>query len=612
MKGINPAASPRPLLLPVILGLLLALLTLALWADSAAAEQPLPRPHYDLRVDLNLEAAYLTAVETVSFINLTGDALSTIVFNIPAAYLGGFSLADASVDGEPVYPTQVKESLEVPLPKPLAPGAQVRVILHFRLDLPPGDGRFGYSGGVVALGNWYPVLAVYEQGWQSHPYSDIGDPYFTEVADYDVFLATSSPAVVIATGEAVSARSKAWHFRARQVRDFAMAISPRYRLLSQETRGVTITVAYLPNHAAGAARALEIAGASLSWYNARVGPYPYRTLSIAETVAQKQHHTAQEHAALIFLRSDVLESGGLYLDILTAHEVAHQWFFGVVGNDQIRHPWLDEALVTALSLDFFRWRDPDAYQSLWGAWGNYTGTIPLNRSIYDFQGGTAYFDAVYRRGATFLNQLQELMGQDAYWQALKTYYATHRFGIARPQDLLLAMRVASPLDPISLYRRTFDYDFLQLPDPVITMTVPGQVVAGTPLRVPFQAQGAIHIAASFDGHAIPIESQTLLLGPDLLTIGEHALQLEAFGQGIGYARRRSTLAVIAPPPTPTPTPLPSPTATPEAGPSPTPSPMPATTDAQAGYRAVWTLIIWLALATLLGLLSGWKDRVKLR
>jgi len=555
-------------------------------------------------VDLNLEAAYLTAVETVSFTNLTSDTLTSLVFNIPAAYFGGFSLSDASVDGEPVYPTLVKQSLEMPLPRPLVPGAQARIVLHFRLNLPPGDGRFGYSGGVAALGNWYPVLAVYDQGWQRYPYSDIGDPYFTEVADYDVFLATSSPATAIATGETVSVRSKAWHFRARQVRDFALAVSPRYRTLSQETQGVTITVAYLPDHAAAAARVLEIASASLNWYSAQVGPYPYRTLSIAETVAQEQHHTAQEHATLIFLRSDALETGGLYLDILTAHEAAHQWFFGVVGNDQILQPWLDEALVNALSLDFFRWRDPEAYKSLWETWGNYQGTMPLNRTIYDFQRGTAYFDAVYRRGATFLRQLQELMGQDAYWQALRGYYAAHRFGIAQPQDFLRAMRAASPTDPMPLYRHTFDYAFLQLPDPVIAMTVPGQVVAGIPWRVPLQVQGATHISASWDGRVLPVDGQALLLEPDLLTVGEHTLYLEAFGQGIGYARQRSRVTVVPPP---TPTPSPSPTATPEAKPQPTPMPTLAGVNDQTGYRAVWTLLLWIAIAALLGVASaGWR------
>ncbi|MCS7286880.1 MAG: hypothetical protein NZ653_07095, partial [Anaerolineae bacterium] len=339
MKGTNQAAFRWPLLLLLpFWGLILALLILALWADPALAEQPAFRPHYELRVNLNLEAAYLTAVETVSFINLTGNTLSNLVFNVPAAYFGVFSLANASVDGEPVYPALTKQCLEVPLPKPLAPGAWARIVLRFRLDLPPGDGRFGYSSGVVALGNWYPVLAVYDQGWQCYPYSDIGDPYFTEVADYDVFLTTSSPAVVVATGEVVLARGRAWRFRAGQVRDFALAISSRYRLLSQETQGVTITVAYLPNHAAGAARALEITSASLNWYSARVGPYPYRILSIAETVAHRQNHIAQEHATLIFLRCDALERSGLDLDILTAHEVAHQWFFGVVGNNQILHP----------------------------------------------------------------------------------------------------------------------------------------------------------------------------------------------------------------------------------------------------------------------------------
>jgi hypothetical protein len=414
---------------------LVALLLVA-GARPTMAAGPLPSLYYDLRVDLNLEAGYLTAVESVSFTNNTSDILTTLVFNIPASFFGGFSLADVTVDGDPVKVGMEKQSAEISLLRSLLPGEGVLVVLHFRQDLPPSDGRFGMADGVVALGDWYPMVAVYDGGWVRTPYHDIGDPFFTNVADYDVFLATSAPVTVVATGEAISHSGKYWHFRARQARDFALAASARYVLVNKEFDGVSVTVAHLPEHAAEASQSLKVAGESLRWYNAQVGKYPYASLAIAETVAQNYVHTAQEHTGMIFLRSDTVEGGGYYLDILSAHEVAHQWFFGVVGSDQLRDPWLDEGLANAMSLDFFRQSDSAAYKSMWDGWGNYTVTGYLNRSILDFQQGAMYFDEVYRRGATFLRDLQDMMGPADYWQALRDYYAANRFGLATPAGFL--------------------------------------------------------------------------------------------------------------------------------------------------------------------------------
>lgn len=582
----------------------LALLTVA---RPALAESPQPSASYDFRVDLNVEAGYFTAVQSVSYTNSTSDALQSIVFNVPASFFGGFALADVTVDGDAVRPILDKQSLELPLARALAPGQKTLVVLHYRQDLPPGDGRYGVAAGVVTLGDWYPMLAVYDQGWQRTPYSDIGDPFYTDVADYDVFLATSSPVTVVASGETISHDGKYWHFRARNARDFALAASARYSLLHRQANGVEVTFAYLPEHALGAAQSLAIMCDSLAWYGQAIGKYPFAVLSAAETVAQRPVHTAQEHSGLIFLRSDTVEGGGYYLDVLTAHEVAHQWFFGVVGNDQLYDPWLDEALVNSLALDFFRQRDGVEYQDMWDGWANYTLPGALNHSIYEFQKGTVYFDEVYRRGATFMRDLQAFMGAEAYWGALRQYYADHRFGRATPQDFLLTMRAASGADPMTLYRRIFDYAFLSAPDPHLTVTVPADVVAGQPLTVAVQVDGTgTRLRAALDDQPVAVANGSLRVGGAALGVGEHTLVVEALGPEVGYTRRRLTISAVQPAPTPAPQPAVEATPITVTPPAPAvpPAPRPVTE-----REAVWGFLAWLALALLTALAAAsWRFR----
>jgi hypothetical protein len=567
-------------------------------APSAAAQTPPARDRYDIRVDLNMEATYLTAVQTVNFTNATSDTLKSIVFNVPAAYFGGFSMADATINDVPVRAAMEKQSLEFTLPRPLAPGDAATIVLHFRLEIPPSDGRYGASMGVIALADWYPALALYRDGWQRIAYSDIGDPFVTEVADYDVFVATSSPVVLVASGEKVSQNGKSWHFAARSARDFALAASARYKLTEGAAGGISVTVATLPEHTSGASRMLSVTLQALAEYTAQVGDYPYRTFCIAETVAQRNVHTAQEHSGLIFLRSDMVEGNGLLLEMLTAHEVAHQWFFGVVGSDQTREPWLDEGLVNAMALDYFRQRDAETYKSLWEGWGDFTAPGYLNRGIYDFKNGTAYFDEVYRRGATFARDLQDLMGPSVYRQALRSYYSDFRFKVATAADFLLRMRAVSARDPMPLFQRTFDYLYLAQPDPVITLTVPSSIVIGLPSPLKASAdQPGTRLTAAIDGVTATLSAAGVVSIPASLPPGDHTLTVEALGPAIGLARGDAVFTLVQP--IPTPTPAPSPTAT---RPAPTATPAPPPPRRPPSDRdALLAFLAWLGMTTVFGI-----------
>src|SRR5205814_5519471 len=104
------------------------------------------------------------------------------------AYFRAFTLRSATVAGRAAPTNLDGVILDVKLPSPLLPGASTTVELAYTVQVPsPGSNRFGSAGGIIALGNWYPVLYPFRDGgWLTHQYTPIGDAFVTEAADYDV------------------------------------------------------------------------------------------------------------------------------------------------------------------------------------------------------------------------------------------------------------------------------------------------------------------------------------------------------------------------------------------------------------------------------------------
>jgi hypothetical protein len=464
----SPRVGPGP---PVRIGLLLVLaLLLTTYAGPPAAvgAQAGPSlPAYSLEVDLDYEQAAVTVDQRVRFQNQTGQALDRIVFQAAPAALGIFQLERASLDGQPVETLLDGSVLELLLPTALAPGASVEPRLEFSLDVPRLTGRIGVGQQALTLAGWFPLLAPHRGDWLRFQYTDVGDAFVSEVADFAVKLSTSRPLVVASTGRQVEGGSPDTRFRlqASGVRDFALSLSPAYQTVEAQADGVTVR-AFTTSAARGRTYA-QAAARFLAWYAERLGPYPYRALSLAEANLPTSF-AGLEYPGLILLTPTLGEPSpfeGSPPDYLIGHEVAHQWFYSLVGNDQVADPWLDEAFAQYLPYWYYRGVAPGRFAEAWNRGvaggldgrGRAAGGQTVDATVFDFPSDGPYFTAVYRQGAFFLDRLRQTMGEAAFEAALRDQVATFGDKLATPLATLDLFQRHSPVDLTELYAGFFAY-----------------------------------------------------------------------------------------------------------------------------------------------------------
>lgn len=430
-------------------------------SPGGAAAAPLPR--YEIQLKVDPITGRVEALQRLWYVNTTLSTLDQIVFTVVPARYNAFRLDVVRRDGEEA-PWSLEDSiLEVALTPSLGPGAPTRIDLEYQVQVPLRGGRFGQREGVLALGNLFPVIQIYRTprlavagqplGWARTPYTEIGDAFFSEVADFTVDLELTRPAVVASGANLVQQEELRYRFAALGVRDFGLAISPSYQTQSREVDGVTLAAYYLPEHAAQARTYLDVGAEALRWMSQTYGQYPLDRLALAEVSSAGSTFVGQEYPGLIMLGSGLTAGGGGvagYLGNIVAHEVAHQWFYGLVGNDQVYEPWLDEALATWLSHEFLRSNYPELYPS---AWSNLValnrrersllGERPVDGGVYDFSDEGPYFAFVYRKGAQLIEALRERLGPAVLTDALGEYVRLYGGQVATAADLADVLRQRS-------------------------------------------------------------------------------------------------------------------------------------------------------------------------
>lgn len=405
--------------------------------------------------------------QTIAYKNTAADALTSIyLHNYPAAFAqresapfskkdftlaypngfspGGSDITLLEVGGKPATYSAQDTLVEIALESPLPPGKTVRIHAAYTLSLPDSRGRFGHGPNTVNLLNAFLIPAVYDQdGWHLAPYSAIGDPFFSQVMDYEVTLTLPQDMSVAATGVTHPAKlageSATYRIDAKNVRDFAAVLSRKFVTVETTTNGVHIL-----SHAfdeASARQALDVAATAVAGYTVLFGEIPYPQIDVA---AADFFVGGMEYPGLAVIDQSLYQSSHEeVLAYCVAHEVAHQWFYGAVGSNQVQHAWLDESLTEYATLVHFEtWQGEAglqrAYRSFVRPYLRLTAidSMPIDRPLDQFKNAYEYSAVVYAKGATMWHALRQEMGDEAFFSALRRYYSTYKNSIAYPQDLL--------------------------------------------------------------------------------------------------------------------------------------------------------------------------------
>ncbi|MBW3613586.1 MAG: hypothetical protein KY392_06985 [Chloroflexi bacterium] len=448
MARMRPA---RPLTLLVTVALAMA--TWAAGPPLAAATEPGAfEQRYELVATLDVPSARLDAVAAIELTNRSRWTRTHVdLAFVPRAL--GFLVDEGpvTVDGIAVEASWTTDiNLRVPLA--VEPGEEVRVQVPFTLAVglaPPAfTARTSAANGVLSFGQWFPIVST------EHEVYGLGDSAVTYTAERIRFeLTTTTPlprdAVACAGLQAAPAeRGTSWVCELERVRDFSFVVNPNFRLTTRDAAGIEVRVyTETVDGAATAGTAVE----ALLGMQERFGAYPWPDLVLAEVGSAGGF--SMEYPRQVHLTRDKVVDRYVII-----HEVAHQWFYGQLGNDQQAEPWLDEA-----------WADFSA-RLLMGIGENACGTRPVDSPVFawpaeattggDWTSCDGYFHSVFYRGSEFLTAVRATMGDETFFGAMRDWLEQNRHGMVEGRALLWHLQRETDEDLEPLYA-----SYLDDPDP---------------------------------------------------------------------------------------------------------------------------------------------------
>ncbi len=462
-------------------------------SDSIRATMPANLPRYEMMATLEQPAEAgdvptVTGSLDLTYVNTTGEPLDALPFRLyangPDAENDAQLVSDVTVDGEAVEGTlSVDDSvLSVPFAEPLAVGETADIAMDFVSSLPIDSiahyGIFGYDreSGSWALAHWYPVIAGRDpsDGWMLDPPSENGDAIFSDTALYDVTIHTEQDWRLATTGiefgetDAAGPGMVERRFTSGPVRDFTIVADADFELATADVDGVTVNSWFNPGQERAGEAVLEYATQSLAVFDELLAPYPYREIDLMPV---DMHGAAGcEFPGLIYMGLDYYTGNTNLetpndLDFTVAHEMVHQWFYGLVGNNQYDHAFIDEGITNYLSAqvyfeefygeavaedvmnDFIR----TPFERIVGA----NGDVEVDQPTDDFPSGRDYVFAAYTKSPLGFEAIRLEIGDEAFFEALQTYIGEYSFLVAEPADLMAAFEASSGQDLQALWDEWF-------------------------------------------------------------------------------------------------------------------------------------------------------------
>lgn len=408
---------------------------------------------YTINASFDDKLKNLSCNQNIVYVNNTQNNLNELYFHIypnafskeeyapfakselKDAYPNGFSEGNIKIKGilndenKLNYSISGKKEdiLMVKLNKELKPSEKIDVYIEYDVKLPNSIGRFGYGDNTINVTNWYPIACVYdERGWNTKGYEKIGDPFYSNVSDFDVSINIPNKYKIASTGIIKSNKKSnnrnTFKVDAKNVRDFAFILSDNFTILSDKIKGTNI-YSYFFDEKYGK-EALEVAKDSLVVFNDLFGKYPYKTYSVVES---DFFIGGMEYPNLVMIDKSLYDQNSkFYLEYVVAHETAHQWWYSLIGNDEISEPWLDEALTEYSTILYFEQKyGKEVKDRLIKNMKVRTITKQskhIFKSTTEFDNSIDYSLCVYSKGALMIDNIRKKVGDDVFFDTLRKYY----------------------------------------------------------------------------------------------------------------------------------------------------------------------------------------------
>ena len=434
--------------------------------SAPGTQDPMPvssRPQYTFYVLFDYSGLQLAVDETIRYTNQTGTSLSDLLLIVEANRIANvFALETLFIQGEtPRYELRSNQ-LTVFLPQPLPPGESVTMAMRYQIAIPPKhiDHPNGYLGYQVNLTDWYPFVAPYSNGWILHDPPYYGEHLVYDSADFDVNLKMTAPGITVAAPAPAEDNGEWTRYRLYGARTFVMSASDRFKVSESAVGSVTIRSYYFSWNEAGGEKILDAAVRAVGLFEVIFAPYPYESLSIVATDLTD----GKEYDGLFFLATEFYDSfgGSSKSELVTigVHELAHNWWFGLVGNDQALEPWLDEAMCVYSEKLFFE----NIYPNYGDWWWNYrpyhySPSGWVDTSVYDAGGFQAYVNSAYMNGAVFLDELRGRMGDEDFFNFLEDYATRYGRQRATTQDFFNVLRENTDANVDDLIQAYFNRNY---------------------------------------------------------------------------------------------------------------------------------------------------------
>jgi peptidase M1-like protein len=392
---------------------------------------------------------------------------------------------EAPDDGNPKDRTVAR----VALPQPVAPGGRVALDVAFTAALPKAYARTGYAGDYYLVAQWFPKLAVYEPagrrgrpagGWNAHQFHADSE-FYADFGRYRVSMTVPSNYVVgatgVRTGRTASGATATYTYEQDRIHDFAWTASPRFvditrrfvaaravsepeyrdasarldRPIEQLRLGdVEVRLLLQPEHQPQAERYLGAAMRGLKAFGLAYGAYPYPTLTIVDPPEAAEGTGGMEYPTFFTVGTMTLFNAWPFDRIrepeeVVLHELAHQYFQGLVASNEFEEAWLDEGIttyVTAQVMDEMFGPDRSTLELAGLRLGQGDQLRLMNHRdrgaemirqpswTYDESYG---FNAYFRPALT-LRTLAHLVGERTMARILRTYVERWRFGHPSSDD----------------------------------------------------------------------------------------------------------------------------------------------------------------------------------